>query len=131
MTRATSTLLGTGILCVALASSLLSAQRPTPARSTAAQAPQTASPKPAQPPQTPAGTPATRPTPAASHAALADDQNALIKRYCIGCHNEKRKDNSGGLALENFDIAKVADHAATGERMILKLQAGMMPPPGL
>ncbi len=35
-----------------------------------------------------------------------------------------------GLSLQTFDIAKAADSAATAEKMILKLQAGMMPPPG-
>jgi hypothetical protein len=78
----------------------------------------------------PTGTTAPRPAPVAAHAAAATDHNAVIKRYCIGCHNEKRKDNSGGLALENFDVAKAADHATVAERMIVKLQAGMMPPPG-
>ena len=69
--------------------------------------------------------------PAASHAATtAADQNAVVKQYCVGCHNDKRKDSSGGLALETFDVAKVADNAAVGEHMIRKLQAGMMPPPG-
>ena len=35
-----------------------------------------------------------------------------------------------GLSLQTFDIAKAADSAATAEKMILKLQAGLMPPPG-
>ena len=71
-----------------------------------------------------------KPAPAHATPASAADQNAVIKRYCVGCHNDKRKDNSGGLSLETFDVAKVADHADVGERMIRKLQAGMMPPPG-
>jgi hypothetical protein len=126
MTRATSTLLGTGILCIALASSILSAQRAGTSRPASAATPQAAQPAPAT------GAPsAVRPTPAPAHStASAADQSAVIKQYCVGCHNEKRKDNSGGLALENFDVAKVADHADVGERMIRKLQAGMMPPPG-
>ena len=129
MTRATSSLLGTGILCVALASSMLSAQRPIPlpaARRHAACARKAA--KPATPAAAPA---AVRPAPAhRAHGTSARNRTRVIKRYCVGCHNEKRKDNSGGLALENFDVAKVAEHAPVGERMIRKLQAGMMPPPG-
>jgi hypothetical protein len=124
MKSANSKVLGTGILCVALASGLVFAERQSAGRPAGAAVPRsaTAPPQPAAP---------ARPTPAASHAAAPSiDHNATVKRYCIGCHNEKRKESSGGLALETFDIAKVVDHAAVGEKMILKLQAGMMPPPG-
>ena len=123
MTRATPTVLGAGILCVALASAATIAQTPSrPAAPAAAPVRTVQAPKPA------AATAAPRPTPA--HTVSAADQNALIKRYCLGCHNEKRKDNAGGLTLEAFDVAKAADHAAVAEKVILKLQAGMMPPPG-
>jgi hypothetical protein len=72
-----------------------------------------------------------RPAPARSHAAQpAPDHHAVLKRYCIGCHNEKRKDSVRGLSLEAFDVAKAGEQAETAEKMILKLQAGMMPPPG-
>src|SRR5262245_14295263 len=127
MTRATSTLLGTGILCVALASGIVSAQRPTTARPAA---PAAAQPAPATPKT--AGPVAAKPAPAAAHAATnTAELNALLKQYCVACHNEKRKDNASGLALDTFDVAKVADHAEIGERMIRKLQAGMMPPAGM
>src|SRR5215208_1186501 len=126
MTRATSSLLGTGILCVAVATSLVSAQRAGTAAPATRTSPQATSAAPKTP--APAGV---RAIPATSHpVASAQDQNAVVKQYCVGCHNEKRKDSSGGLALENFDVAKVADNAAVGEHMIRKLQAGMMPPPG-
>jgi hypothetical protein len=96
---------------------MLSAQKPAP---TAPVAP--AAVKPAAPP-------GTRPTPVTSRAAASvQDHNAVIKQYCVGCHNPKSK--AGGLELNEFDINKVVDHAAVGERMITKLQAGMMPPPG-
>jgi hypothetical protein len=117
MRSANSVVLGTGLLCVALATSMLSAQKPAP---TAPVAP--AAVKPAAPP-------GTRPTPVTSRAAASvQDHNAVIKQYCVGCHNPKSK--AGGLELNEFDINKVVDHAAVGERMITKLQAGMMPPPG-
>jgi hypothetical protein len=73
--------------------------------------------------------------PAASHAKpvpagpSAADQNALVQRYCAGCHNDRTK--SGQLSLAGFNIDKIADHAAVGEKMIRKLQASMMPPPGM
>src|SRR5262245_46806765 len=54
--------------------------------------------------------------------------NDTIKEYCTGCHNQY--DLKGELDLESFDVAKAADHAATGEKMIRKLRAGLMPPKG-
>jgi Protein of unknown function (DUF1592)/Protein of unknown function (DUF1588)/Protein of unknown function (DUF1585)/Protein of unknown function (DUF1595)/Protein of unknown function (DUF1587) len=63
-------------------------------------------------------------------APSSQDHNAVIRQYCVTCHNDKRKDDVMGLSLQTFDIAKAADSAATAEKMILKLQAGMMPPPG-
>jgi hypothetical protein len=65
---------------------------------------------------------------AAQAAPAVQDHNAVVKQYCVGCHNERSK--AGGLVLDGFDVGKVTDHAAVAEKMILKLQAGMMPPPG-
>src|SRR5688500_16475404 len=115
MKSANSVVLGTGLLCVALATSMLSAQKPAPAPAT---------PGVTKPAAAPAG-----PTPVTSRAAApVQDHNAVIKQYCVGCHNPRSK--AGGLELDAFDINKVVEHAAVGERMITKLQAGMMPPPG-
>ena len=58
----------------------------------------------------------------------ADAQTAVVKQYCAGCHSEKGK--AGGLTLASFDAASVDQHADVGEKMIRKLRAGMMPPPG-
>jgi len=57
-----------------------------------------------------------------------DPQTALVKQYCVGCHSEKGK--AGQLSLASFDATKVTDTPAVGEKMIRKLRAGMMPPPG-
>jgi cytochrome c553 len=66
---------------------------------------------------------------AAQPAAPAPDpQTALVKQYCAGCHSEKGK--AGQLSLAAFDAIKAADNAAVAEKMIRKLRAGMMPPPG-
>src|SRR5262245_30010729 len=71
---------------------------------------------------------APRPAPVASHsAAPATDHNAVIRRYCVGCHNDKTK--SGGLSLAAFDTAAAAANAEVTEKVIRKLQAGFMPPP--
>ena len=58
------------------------------------------------------------------------EQNALVKQYCVGCHNDRNKDRTSGLSFQSFDAATLADHAETGERMIRRLRAGMMPPVG-
>ena len=55
-------------------------------------------------------------------------QNALIAEYCSACHTAARK--PGGVVLQNFDASTLAANAELGERMILKLRAGMMPPAG-
>ncbi|HTK29855.1 MAG TPA: DUF1592 domain-containing protein [Vicinamibacterales bacterium] len=56
-----------------------------------------------------------------------DAQNALVARTCAGCHDDEGR--SGGLSLQDFDAAAIADRAEVGEQMIRKLRAGMMPPP--
>jgi hypothetical protein len=55
-------------------------------------------------------------------------QAALVKQYCLGCHNDKQM--IGGMSLQDFDPARAAEQAALSERVIRKLRAGMMPPPG-
>ena len=52
----------------------------------------------------------------------------VVARYCTRCHNERSL--RGNLSLEGFDVARADEHAETAERMIRKLRAGMMPPPG-
>jgi hypothetical protein len=56
-------------------------------------------------------------------------QRALINKYCVTCHNARLK--TGGLMLDQLDLAHLADHAETGERVVRKLRAGMMPPSGM
>jgi len=59
------------------------------------------------------------------HGALSD----VVQRYCQGCHNDRML--TGNLSLEGFDVAHAGNEAATAEKMIRKLRANMMPPPGL
>ena len=51
-----------------------------------------------------------------------------IQRYCVRCHSDERL--IGNLSLEHFDADAAQASAEIGEKMILKLRAGMMPPPG-
>jgi hypothetical protein len=64
-------------------------------------------------------------------AAASADYNGLVKKYCVSCHNDRNKDRAGSLTLASFDIAKVGQESDVAERMIRKLQASMMPPPGM
>jgi hypothetical protein len=79
--------------------------------------------------------PASKPAIAVAHtpASTFESQSALVKQYCATCHNDRNKNNAGGLTLQGFDAAKVghdAEMADVAERMIRKLRSGMMPPSG-
>lgn len=52
----------------------------------------------------------------------------VIQDYCVDCHNDVTK--PAGLSFETFKIAATEANAAMAERMVRKLRAGMMPPPG-
>jgi len=54
---------------------------------------------------------------------------ALLDRYCIGCHNEKVR--SAGLTIDKLDLAHPGNDAATWEKVVRKIRAGMMPPSGM
>ena len=61
-------------------------------------------------------------------AQPADDQ-ALLQRYCIGCHNDRTL--AAGLSLQDVDPT-TAGHTATDvwEKVVRKLRTRAMPPPG-
>jgi hypothetical protein len=61
------------------------------------------------------------PTPAA--------ERAVLDRYCVTCHNDKTR--TANFSLQREDINAVGDHPEVWERVIRKLRAGMMPPPGM
>ncbi|HYU77359.1 MAG TPA: c-type cytochrome domain-containing protein, partial [Vicinamibacterales bacterium] len=51
-----------------------------------------------------------------------------MQQYCVSCHNPTAR--RGELSLAAFEIARADEHAEVAEKMIRKLRAGMMPPPG-
>jgi len=58
--------------------------------------------------------------------------NTVVRTYCQGCHNDRML--TGNFSLDGFDFEAVAnDVEATkkSEKMIRKLRANMMPPPGM
>src|SRR5262249_9278931 len=74
--------------------------------------------------QTKTAVPAQQPT-----AATAATQRALLDQYCVTCHNDKTK--RANLTLEKLDLTTVGDHPELWEKVIRKLRAGVMPPPGM
>ena len=67
------------------------------------------------------------PAPAASFATV-DAQRAFVTASCAGCHNSRAK--AGDYNWDTIDLAQPAANAAHLEKAILKLRAGLMPPPG-
>ena len=66
--------------------------------------------------------------PFAAPTAPSAAHDEVVARYCTRCHNARRL--VGNLSLEGFETAQAPGAAETAERMIRKLRAGMMPPPG-
>jgi hypothetical protein len=64
----------------------------------------------------------------ASSRADAASSRVLLDRYCVSCHNERMK--TANLALDSVDTASLSGHADVWEKVVRKLRAGMMPPPG-
>jgi cytochrome c5 len=67
--------------------------------------------------------------PAANAAPAAPNPRKFLDTYCVTCHNQKL--HTAGLALDTVDLAKPSAHAEVLERVIQKLRAGSMPPPGM
>jgi len=61
-------------------------------------------------------------------AAGASSLRATLDRYCVGCHNERL--HTAGLALDSVDAATPGVNPELWERVVAKLRAGSMPPPG-
>src|SRR3989475_12998698 len=65
-----------------------------------------------------------QPAPARS---TASQSQAVFEKYCITCHNQRLR--TAGLELDTLDLARPAN-AEVWEKVIAKLRAGSMPPPG-
>src|SRR5271163_1905414 len=62
------------------------------------------------------------------HAAPPPEPRALLDEYCVGCHNQQLK--TAGLMLDKADVSNIPANAEIWEKVIGKLRAGAMPPPG-
>jgi mono/diheme cytochrome c family protein len=67
-------------------------------------------------------------TPTSTAAAPADSHRKVLDTYCVTCHNSRLK--TAGVALDAIDVAKVPEGAEVWEKVVRKLRAGAMPPPG-
>ncbi len=56
-------------------------------------------------------------------------EKAFVRQYCVTCHNQRAK--TAGLLLDTMDLDHVGADAAAWEKVVTKLRAGLMPPPGL
>ena len=65
----------------------------------------------------------------AGDAASATAQRALLDQYCVTCHNDRTR--RANLTLEKLDLTTVGDNPQLWEKVVRKLRAGVMPPPGM
>ncbi|MDZ7779028.1 MAG: DUF1592 domain-containing protein [Gemmatimonadota bacterium] len=61
-------------------------------------------------------------------AAEVEELDEVVDQYCVRCHSERRL--TGNLSLEEFAVGSAVEQAEVAERVIRKLRADMMPPPG-
>jgi len=52
----------------------------------------------------------------------------VVEQFCVRCHSDRRL--QGNLSLEGYDADAPESNPALSEQLIVKLRAGMMPPPG-
>src|SRR5499427_7241262 len=62
-------------------------------------------------------------------APATPSQRQFLDRYCGTCHNERLK--TGGLSLERVDVSKPDAQPEVWEKVVRKLQTGVMPPPNM
>ena len=52
----------------------------------------------------------------------------MFRRYCVGCHNDRLR--TADLSIAALDLENVPADAETWEKVVTRLRAGSMPPPG-
>ncbi|MCZ6491609.1 MAG: hypothetical protein O7A06_13910, partial [Acidobacteria bacterium] len=68
-------------------------------------------------------------TPSSPAPQESSPHRALLKRYCVVCHNEKLR--TADLLLDQADVENVSKDAQVWEKVVRKLRAGQMPPVGM
>src|SRR5690349_6523456 len=64
-----------------------------------------------------------------AQAPAPSAQAALVNQYCVGCHDDRAQ--TGGISLQNADFTHIGDKPQIWEKVVRKLRAGVMPPPGV
>jgi mono/diheme cytochrome c family protein len=66
---------------------------------------------------------------AGAPAPAVSSQKALVNRYCVTCHNERRQTPAGApLMLDKLNIDMVVEHPEVWEKVVRKVRSGAMPP---
>jgi hypothetical protein len=63
-------------------------------------------------------------------AAVVPPERVLIDRYCATCHSDRLRTGGLSLSAAEVDPLRVADDVETWEKVVRKLRARAMPPPG-
>jgi hypothetical protein len=66
---------------------------------------------------------------AAGPPDAASPHKEVITKYCVTCHNQRLK--TAGLMLDTLDASNIPAAAEEWEKVVRKLRAGTMPPPGM
>jgi len=64
-----------------------------------------------------------------SAASSPDSRQSFLDRYCASCHSETAK--TAGIVLQNAGASSPASRPDLWEKVLRKLNAGEMPPPGM
>jgi hypothetical protein len=64
-----------------------------------------------------------------SATPAASQPSAVIREYCVTCHNSRLK--TGDLALDSIDLVNLSGNAEVWEKVVRKLRTGSMPPVGV
>ena len=75
------------------------------------------------------GAEAPQSAPARTALSAGTIDRSVVDKYCVTCHNQRLK--TGGLALDSSELSNVAAHPDVWEKVIRKVEAGMMPPAGV
>jgi mono/diheme cytochrome c family protein len=59
---------------------------------------------------------------AAQAGAPANNNQAVLQKYCVTCHNQRAK--VGGLALDALDLSDVGTHVEEWEKVVRKVRTG-------
>ena len=58
--------------------------------------------------------------------AVPGESRAVLDRYCVGCHSDRRR--TGDLSLKSVDLTAAAGDAPLWEKVVRKLRTRSMPP---